>query len=365
MLYREYGRTGKKISLVSFGGMQFQDVDNREKSSDMLVEAAKAGVNYFDTAPAYFGTRSEEVFGLGFQKLKKLGLPFYCATKTSKSDEKSIREELEQQLERLCVDCIDFYHVWCITSLENWEQRKKNGVLKTFAKLKDEGLIGHVCVSSHLMGDQIRTLLKEDIFEGVLFGYSACNFAFREEVFQAITERKLGCVIMNPLGGGIIPRNPGIFDFIRTQENETVVEAALRFLFAHSDITSALVGFGNTGHIQEALKALEGYKEISPKEMQRMKAGIKDSFKDLCTGCRYCDHCPEGIRIPQLMNAYDQKTLYGNDQATLNQLKWHWNIPIEEANQCIECGACEDLCTQHLAIIDRLKEMVEMGQGRK
>ena len=51
-----------------------------------------------------------------------------------------------------------------------------------------------------------------------------------EEAFEAITARNLGCVVMNPLGGGLIPQNPKIFEFIKNNPQESVVEAALHFL---------------------------------------------------------------------------------------------------------------------------------------
>ena len=75
-------------------------------------------------------------------------------------------------------------------ALENWDKRKKKGVISAFRKLKDEGLIKHICVSSHLIGDEIKVLLEEGIFEGVLFGYSVYNFKAREEAFNAIKNQK-------------------------------------------------------------------------------------------------------------------------------------------------------------------------------
>jgi predicted aldo/keto reductase-like oxidoreductase len=124
MLYREYGNTGKKLSILGFGGMRFKKIDDTAACVRMMVEAARAGVNYFDTAPEYMGTKSETVFGEGFRELRNQGLPFFSATKTVKSDESSIRRELDAQLKRLQVDSVDFYHVWCVTSLADWENRK-------------------------------------------------------------------------------------------------------------------------------------------------------------------------------------------------------------------------------------------------
>ena len=76
MLYREYGKTGKKVSTIGFGGMRFEAIDNHEACVEMMVEAAKGGINYFDTAPKYFGTKSEEVFGKGFKELRSKGYDF-------------------------------------------------------------------------------------------------------------------------------------------------------------------------------------------------------------------------------------------------------------------------------------------------
>lgn len=360
MIYREYGKTGKKLSAVGFGGMRFKEIDNHQACVEMMVAAAEGGINYFDTAPKYFGTRSEEVFGKGLAELRRRDLPFYTATKTFAADEAAIRREIEGQLKRMNLEAIDFYHVWCIASLEDWQKRRRQGVLDALVKLKSEGLIRHICVSSHLIGDEIKELLKEEIFEGVLFGYSAYNFAFRQKAFETIAARDLGCAVMNPLGGGIIPKNPDIFDFIKTDNEETVVEAALHFLFAHEHITTALVGFGDLEQVKEALRAADTYHGIEAREIERLKDALSGSFRDLCTGCQYCDNCPEAIPIPKLMDAYNQKLLHGTDKAALERLKWHWIVDPVVAERCTECGQCEAACTQHLPIISRLAEIPKM-----
>ncbi len=361
MLYRDYGRTGESVSVVGFGGMRFESIDDTESCVRMMVRAAEGGINYFDTAPGYFGTKSEQAYGAGLAELRRLELPYYVSTKTFASDESSVRKEIDGQLERLGVDAIDFYHIWCITSLDNWHERKRNGVLDVFRRLKDEGLIRHICVSSHLIGDEIKELLMEGVFEGVLFGYSPYNFSTRQKAFDAIRQHDLGCVVMNPLGGGLIPGNPDLFSFVKTREEESVVEASLRFLFAHKEITVSLVGFGDIAHVDEAISAVEGYEPISLERLEQIKAAASRSFDGICTGCGYCEGCPEEIPIPKLMDAYNQKLLHGDYQSLINRLKWHWNIPAEEAAKCIECGQCEEACTQHLDITGRLKEIVKAG----
>jgi predicted aldo/keto reductase-like oxidoreductase len=118
-----------------------------------MVEAARAGVTYFDTAPGYFGE--------AFREMRRLGLPYLSATKTFSSTEAEIRAQVETQLARLGISAINFYHAWCITTRKDWEDRKAKGIVPALRRLKEEGLVRHVCVSSHLVGDEIRELLME------------------------------------------------------------------------------------------------------------------------------------------------------------------------------------------------------------
>jgi uncharacterized protein len=364
MIYRMYGETGKKVSALGFGGMRFEQVDEHGTCVEMMLHAAKGGVNYFDTAPGYFSKRSELVFGKAFEEFRRQQIPYYLATKTFKSTEKEIREELDEQLKRMNVQHIDFYHIWCITSLDNWHERKQNQILKAFQKIKEEGLIHHICISSHLVGDQIKELLMEGVFEGVLFGYSAYNFQHRQAAFDAIRKHNLGCVVMNPLGGGLIPQNPELFSFLKTQPKETITEAAIRFLLAHTDITVTLVGFGNINQVTEVLNAVHGFDPALIDQLDSLKTKVPHSFDGICTGCQYCEPCPEGIPISKFMDAYNQKLLGESVNGVLDRLKWHWNKPIDLIDNCVECGNCEEDCTQHLNIIERLKEIRHMKPAK-
>jgi len=359
MLYREYGRTGKKVSLLGFGGMRFANVDDHDECVRMMVAAAEGGVNYFDTAPGYFETRSEAAFGKGFAELRRRKLPYYCATKTFAATEDAIRKEIEAQLKRLDIPAVDFYHIWCITTLDEWQKRKKSGVLEAFRKLKEEGLIRHICVSSHLIKDEIKELLLEGVFEGVLFGYSAYNFKTRQPAFDAIREKKLGAVVMNPLGGGLIPRNPERFGFLKREDGEETVAAALRFLWDHPEISVTLVGFDTLQQVKQALAAMEGYKPRTEAELAALKESVHSSLEEICTGCAYCDDCPQGIPIPKFMDAYNQKILSAPDDKDPigERLHWHWSLDRQIAGKCIACGQCEKACTQHINIIERLKEI--------
>jgi hypothetical protein len=339
--------------------MRFANINDQDECVRAMITAAEGGVNYFDTAPGYFDKKSEMVFGKGFNEFKKRNLPFYSATKTFASTADNVRREIEGQLKRMDVPAIDFYHIWCITTLGEWQSRKKDGILQAFKKLKDEGLVRHICVSSHLIGDEIRELLMEGVFEGVLFGYSAYNFQTRQAAFDAIREKKLGAVVMNPLGGGVIPQNPEKFSYL-CRPGESIVAAALRFLWDHQDISSTLVGFGTAEHVREALDAMNDYQGRTEAELAEVKTRASGSVEGICTGCAYCDDCPQDIPIPKFMDTYNQKILNESISDPVSQrLKWHWGLDRSVAGTCTACGQCEEACTQHINIIERLKEIAQ------
>lgn len=359
MIYHTYGSTGIELSAIGFGGMRFTNQDDVDACASLLKTAYDAGINYFDTAPGY--EKSEDLFGVALKEMNKTRdqKPFYVSTKSSKADPKEIRKNLETSLRRLNLEYIDFYHLWYVLSLDAYYDRKAKGALAEFERLKDEGLIKHICVSTHMAGPDITKMLADYPFDGVLLGYSAMNFAYRQEGLEAAAKLNRGVVVMNPLGGGIIPQNPDRFEFVKTQPNESVVQGALRFLLNDPRITVALVGFSDQKQIAEAVSAVEGYRPIPPGIISNIRENLTQAFNELCTCCRYCDNCPEGIDVPKMMDAYNHYVLRGGVPEMIEQLDGHWNIDLKESflHQCTECGQCEEACTQKLPIRERLQFM--------
>ncbi|MFC1468054.1 aldo/keto reductase [Verrucomicrobiota bacterium] len=363
MLYKEYGKTGKKVSVISAGGMRHADPENLENSTETLLRAYENGINYFDTAPTYCDDLSEKILGHATKQMKPGS--FYLSTKSMKENGGELREQLETSLERLGVDRIDFFHIWCLLSPETWERRKKGGAIEAALKAKEEGLIEHLAFSTHMTHAYANDVIDEGIFDGVLLGYCPINFPLRQQVVDHAHAKGLGVITMNPLGGGIIPQNAARFDFIRGERDPDVVSAALRFNISQPGITSALVGFRNASDVDSACAALTHFEPYDDEHINRLKNHIEHEFAGLCTGCGYCMPCPAGIDIPRMMDAYNQKILQGTEDAIANRLKWHWGMRPAEASACIECGQCEKACTQHLPIIERLEQIAKLPECKE
>ncbi len=362
MLYRTHPSTGLSLSVIGFGGMRFANPDDPDACAALMLAAYDAGINYFDTAIGY--GKSEELFGHALKAMKptRAARPFYVASKTFANTADDLRRDLETSLTRMGLDYLDFYHFWCLLSPEAYRQRK--GILREFEQLKAEGLIRHIAVSSHMSGDEIRVMLEDYPFESILLGYSPMNFLYREPALNAAAAQGIGVIAMNPLGGGIIPQHPDRFAFLKSRDDETVVEAALRFLIHDPRITTALVGFSTDAQVREAVRAVDGFVPLTDERLAAMRAGMTASFDTMCTGCQYCDQCPVELPIPKLMDAYNQYLLSGKTQDIANRLSWHWSLLKERDyfDRCTACGACEAVCTQHLPIIARIREVGDAAE---
>ena len=92
-------------------------------------------------------------------------------------------------------------------------------------------------------GNDIEKVVETGKFKGMLIGYNALNYRFRQSGIEAAHAKGMGVVVMNPLGGGMIPQNPEAFSYLTEGEFIlTVPQAALRFVASHKEITITLAG---------------------------------------------------------------------------------------------------------------------------
>ncbi len=359
MIYREYGSTGEQVSAIGFGGMRFKDVEDEDASIELILAAFDAGVNYFDTAPGYCKDLSEVRVGQAVEEMKRRGGKFYVSTKSWQPDAGKLRADLEKSLKRLNVEAVDFYHCWCVNDKAAWAGRKAGGAVREILKAKEEGLVRHACISSHMSGEDIAEVLDEGHFDGLTVGYNAINSPYRVAGVEAARERGLGVAIMNPLGGGLIPNHPDSFGFIKREDDPSLVSAALRFVLSTPGVAVALVGMAVPEHAREAAAAVEGLEPLSAAQMAETRGSVEKEFDQLCTLCRYCDVCPEEIPVPKYMSAYNYKVLE-DEKAMKSFLQWHWELDEDApklSDTCTQCGSCQERCTQHLPIVERLEEI--------
>jgi predicted aldo/keto reductase-like oxidoreductase len=178
MKYRDFGKTGVKVSALGFGAMRLpttgegDDVQvDLEKSVPLLQRGLDLGINYIDTAWAYLNKTSETAVGHAIKGRDRSKI--YIATKNPiDTDVKQWRKRLDIQLEKLDTDYIDFYHVH---SLQWRVFRKKavpEGYMKELEKARDEGLIRHISFSCHDSPHNTFKLIDTGEFSSMLVQYN-------------------------------------------------------------------------------------------------------------------------------------------------------------------------------------------------
>lgn len=123
MLYRRLGRAGIKVSLLSLGSwVTFHNQVNVDAAAEMMQTAYEAGVNFFDNAEVYAGSKSEEVMGAALKKLGWRRGSYLVSTKfywglhdgpneRDTLNRKRLLEAIDGSLRRLGLDYVDL--VFC------------------------------------------------------------------------------------------------------------------------------------------------------------------------------------------------------------------------------------------------------------
>lgn len=365
MIYKPYGKTGKMVSAVGFGGMRFDMSQSNEENAELIRYAYSKGITYFDTAPGYCDDRSEDIYGLAFRQMSG---EFFVSTKGMPEQfntAEKARDAVKRSLERLGVPKINFYHIWCVRKMEQYDLAMRHGgQYDGLLQCQEEGLIDHIVISSHQPGSEIKKILDDGKVDGVLLGMNILNFPYRWDGVQAAYESGYGVVAMNPLGGGMIPQNEDRLGFL-AGDGETPTEAALRFMISLPQITVALNGFTTREHIDTACRIADEATPFSADDLKRIRQHLSENMNAVCTGCGYCTRCPKHIPIPAYMQFYNQKQMFGVMEEEMPKrldIEQKYGMLVDtdvKAQECIKCRQCEIACTQHLNIIERLAEVAQ------
>lgn len=369
MKYREYGNTGKKISVLGFGGNRFpksltSTEAGREECAKIVVRANDLGINVFDIAPIYGDGYGEYIFGLAFSNMKN---PYYVSDKSrlsSDPDEYSVRKRIEASLNKMQIEKIHFFHMWCIYNIDHYHKiMGKGGPYEGAVKAKEEGLIDHICFSAHCTGEEITQIVEDGAFEGCIIGYNIINSKYRKKGIETAKDKNIGVMIMNPLAGGVIVRNRSFFEKYCV-DGESVIDLSLRYVLSEPGVTSALSGISSIDQLEENVACIDNI-DIGETSNERDKQLVDIQFDDLCTGCGYCVGCPQGIEVNKLMLAYNQHSLSSDDkdfQEVMFHLNEWWSYEKTKMFPCVGCRQCEIKCTQHLPIVSRIKEINEKAE---
>lgn len=382
MLYRTMPKNGDTLSALGFGCMRLPMLDGKVDEARAIAQIRSAidgGVNYVDTAWPYHHGESEIVLGKalrdGYREKVKVAtkLPSWLV-----QDRADMDRYLNAQLERLGVDCIDYYLVHALDG-PLWDTVHGLGVLEFLDGAKADGRIANAGFSFHGLAEDFKRIIDAHpwVFCQIQYNYLDGTYQAGTEGLRYAAGKDIGVIIMEPLRGGNLglitapPAVKAIWD--ESPVRRTPVEWALRWIWNHPEVTVVLSGMNEEAHIAENL-AIAGSTRagsMTPQELE-LVARASDKYRELmkvrCTGCGYCMPCPMGVSIPMCFETYNKMHMFGNIQEGkfLYALRMSGEIGGEGpgyASQCVSCGQCMENCPQHIAIPDVLAELAAELEG--
>lgn len=351
---------------------------HEENAINMIRYAVDNGVNFIDTAYPYHGPgldhpgNSEPLVAKalkdGYREKVKIAtkLPIWILETREDMD-----KYLDEQLERLETDYIDFYMVHGI-NMAYWEKIKKLGFEEFLDQAIADGRIKHAGFSFHH-----RIELFKEVVDYYDWSFCLIQYNYLDEDYQAGTEglkyaydKGLGVAVMEPLRGGqltvSIPQEVQEI-FKEADDKRSPAEWALRWVWNHQEVSVVLSGMTTQEQVEENVKIAEDAQSNSLTDAElgaisRAKSIFKYKLKINCTSCGYCLPCPTGVNIPENFTRYNDYHLFGSPE-TKGSYQFSYDAGLignERASACTECGICEEHCTQDIPIIQELKKVKEL-----
>lgn len=364
MQYRDF--RGEKVSLLGMGCMRLpMETGDRKKideskAIDLIRKGIDKGINYVDTAYVYQNGDSERVLGKalkdGYREKVFVAdkMPLWLVKKGY-----NYEDLFQEHLNRLGIDRVDMYLMHTLDK-NIWKLAKETDLLNFMIRKKKEGLIKYIGFSFH---DNLE--LFKDIIDYFQWDFCQIQFNYMDIDYQAgleglvyASEKGIPVIVMEPLRGGRltdrIPREvQAIWDDAPVKRSPA--EWALRWVADFPQVSIILSGMSNEDQLLENIKVLNDSEVGSMTDKEKEIVGrVADKYRTLiralCTGCEYCLPCPKKLRIPELIEIYNEWFIYEGHKICKSH---YFNIPRgKRASDCIGCKECEERCPQQLAIAD-------------
>ncbi len=221
MRYTELGKTGMKISHLSFGASSLGSVfrETNEKESFEAVEAAiEGGINFIDVSPYYGHYKAETVLGKALKNIPRE--KYFLSTKVGRYGKdgvntwdysaKRVTDSVYESMERLGIEYIDLINVHDIefqAARPGGLQLVVDETLPALVALREKGVVGHVGITD-LQLQNLKWVIEhceKGVVESVLnFCHYTLNDDALEDYFGFFEHEGVGVVNASPLSMGLL-----------------------------------------------------------------------------------------------------------------------------------------------------------------
>ena len=221
MNYNEIGKTGMKVSQLSFGASSLGGVFHSVKEADALeavFTAVELGMNFIDVSPYYGHYKAETVLGKALKDIPRG--KYYLSTKVGRYGKdgvntwdysaKRAKESVYESMERLHVDHIDLINVHDIefqADLPGGLQMVCDETLPALCELREEGVVGHVGITD-LQPENIKWVIEHVPAGTVEATLCFCHYSLNDELltdyFDFFEQHNVGIINASPLSMGLL-----------------------------------------------------------------------------------------------------------------------------------------------------------------
>ena len=221
MVYNEIGKTGLRVSALSFGASSLGGVFHgiREEEGIRAVHVAvDNGINFIDVSPYYGHLKAEQVLGKALREIPRG--KYYLSTKVGRYGKDGVNmwdysaervtRSVYESMERLGIDYIDLINVHDIefqAALPGGLQKVVDETLPALVKLRDEGVVRHVGITD-LQPENLQWVIDhspEGTVESILcFCHYSLNDDMLTDYLDYFEERGIGVINASPFSMGLL-----------------------------------------------------------------------------------------------------------------------------------------------------------------
>ncbi|MGO9449720.1 MAG: aldo/keto reductase [Candidatus Binataceae bacterium] len=347
--YSTLGRTGMKISDISFGGSRLTT-----GQEDIVLHAYERGINYFDTAETYTDGESETTIGNALRG--KRDKVFLTSKIITSADERrdTMMTALEGSLRRLQTDHVDIYFnhaVNDVARLKNPEWHEFTEDARKQGKIRFVGMSGHAGHLIECLDYAIDTNGVDVFLAAHNFGhdprfyqrfFSGLDFVARQpdlpRIIDKAKQKNIGVVVMKTLmGARLNDMRP------YEQGNATFSQAAFRWVLSNPNVDALIVSMTSREMIDEYLGA-SGWRSASVGDMPLLRRYAQINGTSFCRhACNACESsCPNEVPIADIMRT----RMYAKDYGDMRLARTEYAMLERTADACLSCTAkpCAGSC---------------------
>lgn len=221
MRYTEIGKTGLKVSNISFGASSLGSVFHETKETESIKAtetAIEGGINFIDVSPYYGHYKAETVLGKALKIIPRD--KYYLSTKVGRYGKdgvntwdysaKRVTDSVYESMERLNVDYIDIINVHDIefqAALPGGLQKVVDETLPALVALREKGVVGHVGITD-LQLENLKWVIDhcpEGTVESVL---NFCHYCLNDDKLTDFLDyfesKNIGVINASPLSMGLL-----------------------------------------------------------------------------------------------------------------------------------------------------------------